>query len=791
MSGKIRKIGLALALAPLFAQAFIVKQIEYQGIERVPLSSVEANNPVQVGEDLTPALSNQAISDLFKTGYFKNVQFYNQNGTLIIAVEELPTIAEVNIKGNSLIKTDQLKSVLNNVGLQVGNMFSQTLINQIQQSLITEYNSQGKYAVQVNVDVVPVTDNRVNLTINISEGLNAKIKDINITGNTVFSDKELIKQLPISTPGFFAFFTGTDVYTADKLQKTITALTNFYLNHGYLDFQVNSAQASLDSTHTKAYVTLNVTEGKQYQFTGFGFKGDLILPEAQLAKLVGIQTGKIYSKQVVNNAQQAIVYAIGDKGYAFVNVNAVPTVDKDKRTVYITFYITPGQKVYIKQLEFNGNTVANDATLRERMKFVEGSTYSKTKIDQSTIALEQLPYTPQVTENTEPVAGSNNQVNVNYNVTEQAANSVNGAIGYGGFYGVILQAGFNLVDLFGTGNTFGINTSISRPYQNVSLNLTQPFITLSGVSQSESLYFTRNDAAEEGLANFSTNSYGGTLAYQIPISTWNSFNIGGQFDHTVLQQPGDSESATVTAFTNQYGDEYNSYLLNFGITRNSTNNPWFPTQGTRANIGANIAVPGSDLTYYLLNISAEWYHALNPYVTMMISGAGGYGGGYGGTANLPFFRNFYAGGWGTTPGVGTVRGYSDGQMGPQDTIICTDPTVCTVGSTSQGQALGGNLLVNANLQFYFPVPFTSNPNMKLISFIDAGNVYQTYYSPAVWNAGSSPAHPTLSNIAYTAGIGIEMYIPMLGGGLGFDIAEPLNKTPNNTQFFDFNLGATF
>lgn len=790
MKGKFIKFAAILGLFPAFAFAFVVQQIQYQGVQRIPLSSVEANNPIKVGEDLTPDLSNQALSDLFKTGYFKNVQFYNQNGTLIVQVEELPTIAAVNIKGNSLIKTAQLTTVLNSVGLQVGNMFNQTLINQIQQSLVTEYNSQGKYAVQVNVDVVPTTDNRVNVDINISEGLDTKIEDINITGNQIFTDKQLIKAIPMSTPNLVSFFTGTDVYSSDKMQKAMQALTDFYLNHGYLDFHVNSAEASLNTTHTKAYVTINVTEGEQYKFTGFGFKGDLILPEADLSKLVKIKVGDMYSKQVLTDAQTAIVDALGDQGYAFVNVNPVPTIDATNRTVFINFYVTPGQKVYINQVEFGGNTVANDSTLRKYMKFAEGSTYSKTKVDESTVALEQLPYTPQVSESTEPVPNSNNQVNVKYNVTEQAANQVSAAIGYGGFYGWIFQTGFNMSDLFGTGNTFGINAQVSRPYQSITANLTQPFFTLSGVSQSEGVYFTRNNASDEGLANFSTNSYGATLGYQIPISTWNSFTFGGGVDHTTLQQPGDSESATVTAFTNQYGEEYNTYSINFGLSRDSTNNPWFPTQGQRAGISANLAVPGSDLTFYQLSADGSIYKGINQYVTVMVGANAAYGGGYGGTAHLPFFRDYYAGGWGTAPGVGTVRGYADGQMGPQDTIICTDSTQCTPGSTSEGQALGGNLLVNANLEFYFPVPFTDNPNIKFISFLDAGNVYQTYSSTTVWSAAGNPNHPNFGNIAYTAGVGVEMHIPYLGS-IGFDVAEPINKTPSNTQFFDFTLGTVF
>ncbi len=790
MKGRLSKLVLALGLMPIFASAFIVQKIEYQGIERVPYSSVVANIPVKVGDDLTPALSDEIVTDLFKTGYFQNVQLYNQNGTLVIQVEELPTIAKVDIKGNSLIKTDQLKSVLNNVGLQVGNVFNQTIVNQIQQSLVAEYNTQGKYAVQVTVDVVPTTDNRVDLTINISEGLDTKISDINIIGNKIYSNRQIIKQLPVSTPGIVAFFTGADVYTADKMQKTIAAMTDFYLNHGYLDFRVNSAEASLNSTHTKAYLTFNVTEGSQYTFTGFGFKGDLILPESQLAKLVKIKSGDIYSKQTIDDAVKAMNYAIGDDGYAFVNINPVPTINKEKRTVYITFYVTPGQKVYVHQIEFTGNTVTNDQTLRERMMFAEGSTYSKTDIDSSLVKLQQLPFVQQVVPSTKPVPNTNNQVNVDYNVTEQAANAVSGAIGYGGLYGVLFNASFNMNNLFGTGNTFGVNAQVSQPMQSVNINLSQPYFTLSGVTQSESLYFIRNNAAEEGLTSFSTNSFGGTLNYSVPISTWNAFNFGGGVDHTNLQQPGSSESLTVTNFMNQYGSNYNTYSLSVGLSRNSTNSAYFPTHGQIANIGAKVAMPGSTLDWYQLNANGDAYFSLSQYITMMVSAGTAYGGGYGNTANLPFFLNYYAGGWGNA-GVGTVRGYAPGQMGPQDTNVCTNSANgCTPGTYSEGSALGGNWLVDSTLQFYFPVPFYNKPNIRLITFLDAGNVYQTYSSPSTWPGSNPGTHPTFNNIAYTAGVGIEFVIPMLGA-MGFSFAEPINKTSSNTNYFQFNLGTVF
>jgi outer membrane protein insertion porin family len=784
---KRRVLILALSLLSWsWAQAFVVQKIEFQGLSRIPASSVMPDVPVKAGQDLTPALSNQVIQDLFATGYFQDIQLYNNNGTLVINVIELPTIASVDFKGNDLIKTDDLKTALTGIGVQVGNMFNQALINQVKQSLVQEYNSQGKYAVKVNVDTKVQPNNRIALTINISEGLYAKIDSINIIGNQVFSEHKLVKQLPLSTGGIIAFFTKSDVYTPEKLSKALQALTNFYQNNGYIDVRVNSAEGSLDSTHTKAFVTISITEGNQYKFAGFDIKGDLILPKPQLLKLVSIKAKKTYSKQVVINGQQAIVDALGDIGYAFVNVNPVPIIDHEKRTVFINYYVTPGQKVYVRDINYSGNVVTNDQTFRERMKLSEGSTYSKTDVDNSTMAIQRLPFIQNVDVSKMPVAGSSNQVDLNYKVKEQSANSVSAAIGYSDLNGVLFQTGFNMPNLFGTGNIFNVNAQISRPYQSVNMGVTNPYFTLSGISQSVNFYFQRTNAGMEGLTNFSTNSFGTTLNYAIPISTWNFFNIGAGIDHTQLQQPGDSESATVTSFINKYGSEYNTYSATVGFSRDSTNNAYFPTQGQVGNVSTTVAAPFSNLNYYKLNASGTAYQALNNIFTLSVSAGAGYGGGYGKNADLPFFQNYYGGGW------GNVRGYTAGAMGPSDTNICTDPNSCTVGTQTQGSPLGGNLMLYSSLQLTYPVPFMAdNQNLKLITFLDAGNVYNTYQSSTVWQAASQPTSPNFSNLRYTAGVGLEWVIPMLGP-VGISFAVPLNKQPgDNTQIFQFTLGTFF
>ncbi|MDO8953462.1 MAG: outer membrane protein assembly factor BamA [Gammaproteobacteria bacterium] len=767
------------------AQAFVVKDIQFVGLQRVPLSTVRADVPVTIGQDFQSNQSQAVIEDLFKTGYFSDVSLYNNKGVLTIKVVEQPTIASIAISGNEAIKTAQLQTVLNNVGLQVGNMFNRSLLRQIQQSLEQQYNTQGKYAVKVDTVINPLPRNRVGIDIKVSEGLSAKIIRINVVGNHAFDESTVVDQLSLTTPGFMAFFTGSDKYSQDKLSKSLQALSDYYMNRGYAKFHIDSTQVAIDSTKTKVFLTINVSEGQKYTFKGFKLMGNLIVPESKLASQIKIKPGATFSKQTVLDGSTAITNALGNLGYAFVNVNPVPTIDDKTKSVYITYYVIPGQKVYIRHVTFSGNTVTNDNALRERMRYVEGSLYSKTNLDYSKITLQRLSYISAVDDKTVPVSGTSNQVDENYNLTETSANSVSGNIGYSELDGVIVGAGLSIPDVFGTGNIFSINTQISKPSQSVSFNFTQPYFTMNGVIQAVGLYFSRTNAADQGLANYSTNSYGGTLNYQIPISTWNYFNVGGGVDRTQLEQPADSSSETVTSFIAQHGTIYNSLLANLGWSRDSTNSAYFPTQGEAASVGTRIAVPGSDLNWYQLLSNLTWFHSLTDSVTGSLGGGASFGGGYGNTSHMPFFDNFTGGGW------GSVRGYSAGTMGPSDTLACTSGSDCTPGTTSEGNALGGNLSVNATANLYFPVPFAADSqNLRLVTFLDAGNVYNTYHMATEWDAASQPTSPSLSNIRYSAGVGIEWVSPL--GPLGFSLAAPLNKKPgDNTQIFQFTLGTFF
>ena len=766
--------------------SFVVRHIQVEGLQRISEHTVLADLPFKQGDDLTAVLSNSAITDLYQSGYFSNISLWRKGQNLVVKVAELPTIGSIQIKGNSAIKTKELKQVLLEAGVQVGNMYDATVLRQVKQSLQQAYYKLGKYAVRVHVDIVKMSRNRVKVVLHISEGLSAEIRHITFVGNHAFSSGELSDQLALTTPGLLTFFTKKDVYSTIKLQQSIKALSDYYMNRGYLNFHVLSQQVALTPTHNQVYLTFNLHEGAKYTFSGYQLEGKLVLPKAELDALVKIHAGQTFSRQSVLDAAKAITDRLGNMGYAFATVNPITSIDEKKHTVKIRFYINPGRKVYVRQINFSGNTVTNDKVLRQKMRFVEGSRFNLKKVNDSKIFVRRAyAYITNIEDKITPVPDANNQVDVDYRVKERSANTVSADIGVSDLDGFIIGGSLNMPNIFGTGNIFSINASISRPVKSVSFNYTEPFFTMAGVSQSIGIYVSNVDNSARDLVNFTTNSVGATLGYSIPLTGIDNFNFGGGVDYTNLVQPSDGTSETVTQFVKDNGNNFNTFTLNLGWSRNSTNTAWFPSKGTKMSLGTQVAVPGSTLPWYKLLASMTWYHPVTEHGSLSIGGHANFGDGYAGNDHLPIFNNFYGGGW------GSVRGFSAGTLGPVDTVTC-DPNNnngCT--GVEPGQSLGGNLSLSASVDYYFPVPFVHySPKFRMGVFADMGNVYDTYKLDTAWDYDGQPTSPDFGNLRYSVGLEFEWLSPL--GPLAFSIAKPLNVKPgDDTQFFQFTLGTSF
>lgn len=774
---------LAISLA---AQAvpFKVANIKIEGLSNLPESSVMPNVSVKVGQEMTTDLSNQVINDLFKTGYFSDVELLEGPGnSLIIQVKELPTIGSIDIEGNSLIKTQQIKDVLLKVGLQTGDMLNQSTLLRVQQSLEQQYYILGKYPALVTTTTTPLPRNRVALKINISEGLYTRVARIDFVGNHNFDSGDLEDHFKLSTPTLWTLFDSDDEFTQQKMGESLQQLSDFYQDNGFLKYQINSSQVSLSPTKKQALLTVNMTEGALYHFGEIKLEGRFVVPKAELQKLIEIHTGDIFSRSEVMDSAKAMQLALANKGYAFAVVNPVPAVDESKKIVGISFYVNPGRRVYIHEIRFEGNTQVNDKTLRQRMTFSEGSLYNQTKIDESKLRLQQMSFLQNITEENIPVADSTDEVDVVFKITEQNANKVGGSIGYSELDKVILGANLTMPDLFGTGDIFSIAMQWSQPYQSLNFNFTQPYFTSSGISQSFNVYASKLDNAHTSLVSYSMDDVGGNVNYGIPLSTFNTFNIGAGVDHSRLVNPYESTSLTVQDFTSQWGNNYNTLSMNFGWSHDSTNHAYFPSKGFETGLNVKVATPISTLEWYKTSANAAWFHpVIWDRLVFGLNGEADYGNGYGKLPNLPFFENYYGGGW------GSVRGYSQGSLGPDDTIECGSGAV---GCTSQGESLGGNLKLDASANLYFPVPFAySQQNLRMGVFADMGNVYDTYHLSTAYDTENNPTSPDFENLRYSVGVDLEWMSPI--GALGFSLAMPLNKKPgDDTNIFQFNLGQSF
>ncbi|MBK2126177.1 outer membrane protein assembly factor BamA [Fangia hongkongensis] len=769
---------------------FVASKIKVEGLERISEDTVYNDLGIQKGQTVTVDDTNKAIKNLYQSGFFKDVEMYRDGNELIVKVQERPAISSVDFDGNEKIKNEDLQKVLRQAGLDVGNTVNPEVIFQIKQSLLIQYALMGYYSTTVTIDQVPLSRNRVAIKIHIKEGKTAVIRGINVVNSKAFSESDLLDSITFRTPSIWnlwGLFSSVTDYSPKTMNSSVEGLSSYYMDRGYLDFRVTSQQASLTPDKENAYVAFDVNEGSVYTVTGVKLEGKFVIPKDKLEALLLIHSGEAFSRQKVLDSAKAITEALGDKGYAFATVNPLPKVDKKDKTVALTFYIDPGKKVYINQINFMGNNVTDDYVYRRQMQYFESGVYNQSMIDQSKIKLQRLPFVQDVNVNKVPVEGSDDLVNMDYDIKERSANSVSASLGYSQLYKFMIGGNLTLPNLLGGGNQFSIGANLSSVYQSLNMSYTDPFFTQSGVSQTISTYLSRTDYSNTDIANYRLNQYGANLGYSIPTSAFDSVSIGGGIDHTQVLQPTGGTSQIVEWFVNQNGGKtsYNTFTVNLGWNHNSTNRAFFPTHGTTFGINGTASVPFSDLQWYKITSSAGYFHPIIGDVTLSLKGGVGYGNGYGKTDYLPFFQNFYGGGW------GSVRGFAQGGMGPSDTYVPND------GSAEQGNAIGGNLNVYTNLDILFPIPgIKDSHNMRLGVFFDMGNVYNTYNIPnydnggPIWPGTQGDQSPTFSNLRYSVGVEFQWLSPL--GPMAFSLAKPLNvQSGDVTQIFQFTLGQTF
>ena len=520
------------ASAPAYGfESFVIKDIRLEGLQRISAGAVFNYLPIKVGDTITDELSSQAIRSLYKTGFFKDVRLEQDGDVLVVFVAERPAIADVSISGNSEIPTEQLEDSLKQIGLTRGKVLDRALLDKIEQELERQYYSLGKYGVKIDTETSPLERNRVKVSINIAEGKDAKVYAVNIVGNEIFSDELLRARTQL---GGVSFFGGRKQYSKQLLSADLETIKSYYLDRGYINFNIDSTQVSLTPDKQDVYVTINITEGEQYTVRSVKLAGDLIVPEKELKKMISLKEGDVFSRKEAVESTKRISDRLSDNGYAFANVNIVPDVDKDSRTVGITLFVDPGKRVYVRRINVSGNSKTKDEVIRRELRQFEGDWMSTKQVSLSRTRLDRTGYFEEVSVETPAVPGTSDQVDINYAVKEQPTGNLSAGIGYSDTQGVLLNLGISQENFLGTGKRVAVNIDNSQVTQNYSFSYTNPYHTIEGISRGFRVYYRAVDALEANISNYTTDSYGVNLNYGFPLGETTTARMSVGFENTEL-----------------------------------------------------------------------------------------------------------------------------------------------------------------------------------------------------------------------------------------------------------------
>jgi outer membrane protein insertion porin family len=760
----MKKNLIAGSIAALFASSalaldpFTIKDIRVEGIQRTEAGTVFSYLPVKVGDTLTDEKSAQAVKALFGTGFFKDVRLEVDQGVLIVLVEERPAISAIDFVGLKAFDKDQLKKGLREVGLAESRIFDRALVDKAEQELKRQYLAKGHYAVQITTTITPLERNRVGINFTIDEGEIATIKQINIVGANAFKEKDLLDLFVLQTPSWLSWYTKNDQYSKQKLSGDLETLRSYYLDRGYLEFNIESTQVSISRDKQSIYITINVAEGEKYTVSSIKLAGELLVPEAELTKLVKLRPGDTYSRERLTESTKAISERLGNDGYAFANVNAAPEADKEKRQVAFTVYVDPGRRVYVNRVNVSGNTRTRDEVIRREMRQLESSWYDGEKINKSRTRVDRLGFFDEVTMETPAVPGTTDQVDVNINVKERPTGNLMLGAGFSSTEKLVLSGSIQQQNLFGSGKSLGLGINTSKSNRVYSVSYTDPYYTIDGISRGFDFYHKNLDTSSlTTLATYGAKSTGGGVRYGVPISEDDHINFGLSVDRTTLQVTSSSPQR-YQDYVRDFGATTSTLLGMAGWAKDTLDSRLYPTKGYINRVGAELALPGGNLHYYRTNFQHQRYIPLTRQLTLALNSELGIANGLG-NHPLPFFKNYYAG------GVGSVRGYDGNSLGPVD--------------AATNERLGGNRRLIGNAEILFPMPgMGQDKSIRLGAFFDAGQV---------WGADEKIK---AGDLRYSAGLSAAWNSPV--GPLKFSFGFPINaKSEDKLQRVQFQMGTVF
>ena len=790
-----------LAVPAVLAQsdsgAFTVGDIRIEGLQRISEGTVFNYLPVNIGDRLDQRRIDEALRAIYATGFFRDVELRRDGGTLIIVVLERPSIESFTIEGNKDIKTEDLEKSLRNVGLARGKTFNQSTLDEVERFLTDQYYSRGKYGVRVDTRVDELEDNRVRIAIDIVEGKRSRIRQINVVGNEAFDDDELLDILKLRTPNWLSWYRQDDRYSREELSGDLEKLRSWYLDRGYANFEIDSTQVAIAPDREDMFITVNVKEGEVFRISDVKIAGNLVVPEAELLALVQVRRGDVFSQRMLTATTELMAFRLGQDGYAFAKIDPVPQLDPETKEIGITFLVDPGQRAYVRRINFSGSTGINDDVLRREMRQMEGGYLSNAAVERSKLRLQRLPFIESVEVETTPVPGSPDLVDVDFNVKEGLPGQFSGGIGYSESQSVLLNGSFVHSNFLGTGNRVAAEINAGQYSKVFSLSHTDPYRTVDGVSRTLSATWRSINQFTSASSDFETET--GTLAadYGWPISEFQSVRAGLAIQRSdLVTDPNGSSQEAVEWVRNNgntytervsfgvppistefYGTEFDTFSLTLGWGFDSRNRGIFADRGARHRLNLSYTLPGSDVEFYTVNYDYLQFLPLSKWFTVLNSFELGYGFDIGDTTSIPPYRRFFGG------GPESVRGFRESRLGPRDSF---------------GNPYGGNLKITNQFELLLPMPDKWRNSARFSVFFDAGNVFSTDSVTFVGRDGVTPVDYdfSLDDIKYSTGVAVQWLAPL--GVFRFSYAVPLNDEKSSgveygdeTEGFQFSIGQAF
>ena len=781
-------------MATLSNDEFVVKDIKIEGLEKISEGALLNYLPVNIGDSLDESRIQESIRSVYSSGFFKNIEFRkDDSGVLIISVLERPSIASINFEGNKDIKTEDLEDSLNNIGFKIGRNYDPSILDEIERSLIDQYFSFGKYNARVKTTVEELPGNTVGVQVDVSEGDRAQIRQINVVGNKIFSDEDILDILKLQMPNWLSFFNQDDRYSREDLQGDLETIENFYLDQGYANFRIESAQVAISKDKQGIFVTINITEDEVYTLSDVKVTGEFVIPKEEIEKFIFAKPGQTFSQGLLTSITELIEYELGEDGYSFAEVEAVPELDRENKEVKVVFYIQPKDRVYVRRISFTDTTSINDDVLRREMRQLEGGYYSKSKLERSKIRLQRLPFIEEVNYETYPVPGSTDLVDAEFNIKEGLPGQFGGGIGYSGYQKLILNGNFTHTNFFGTGNRVGLDINASRFRDLYSISTTNAYTGIDEISRTLSLSYSNFSQFTSSSSDFSTKTYSLGAQYSYPLSEFQRLIFGGSLQSSELlagDYSADQALQWVTSngksecFDQEFFDfcktRFDNAELTAGWVYDSRNRFMFADQGMSHRLILNASIPGSDVEYYGINYAYKQYFNI-PFpiinrLTMMVKADLAFNDAYGDSIGVPPYKNFYAG------GPDTVRGFKEHRLGPKD---------------NYGNPYGGNLLISSQTELILPIPGDWANRARFSLFFDIGNTFSTseleFFDPE-----GNPIDYSFdaSKLKRSYGLAAQWLAPM--GLFRFSYAIPMNSIDGTDRFysdeterFQFTVGGAF